>query len=99
MFDINVLGTIFATREVVKHVGPSGGSIINISSIASAGLPEAVIYSGSKAAVDAITRGLATELGPRKIRVNAIAPGGIETEGTHAAGIVGSDFENAMVAR
>jgi len=97
-FNINVLGTILATKEAVKHFGPNGGSVINISSIASAGEPTAAIYSGTKGAVDAITRGLAAELGPRKIRVNAIAPGGIETEGTHSAGIMGSDFEKAMVA-
>ena len=98
-FNINVLGTILATKESVKHFGPNGGSVINMSSIASAGVPEAAVYSGSKGAVDAITRGLAEELGPRKIRVNAIAPGGVETEGTHSGGIVGSDFEKAMIAR
>jgi len=98
-FNINVLGTILATREAVKYFGPNGGSVINMSSIASAGAPEAAVYSGSKGAVDAITRGLAEELGPRKIRVNAIAPGGVETEGTHSGGIVGSDFEKAMIAR
>jgi 3-oxoacyl-[acyl-carrier protein] reductase len=97
-FNINVLGTILATREAVKHFGPNGGSIINMSSIASAGMPEAAIYSGTKGAVDAITRGLAAELGPRKIRVNAIAPGGVEAEGTHSAGIMGSDLEKAMIA-
>ena len=97
-FNINVLGTILATKEAVKHFGPNGGSVINISSIASAGHPTAAIYSGTKGAVDAITRGLAAELGPRKIRVNAIAPGGVETEGTHNAGIIGSDFEKAMIA-
>ena len=97
-FNINVLGTILATKEAVKHFGPNGGSVINISSIASAGEPTAAIYSGTKGAVDAITRGLAAELGPRKIRVNAIAPGGVETEGTHSAGIVGSDFEKTMIA-
>ena len=98
-FNINVLGTILATREAVKYFGANGGSVINMSSIASAGAPEAAVYSGSKGAVDAITRGLAEELGPRKIRVNAIAPGGVETEGTHSGGIVGSDFEKAMIAR
>ena len=97
-FNINVLGTLLATKEAVKYFGPNGGSVINMSSIASAGEPTAAIYSGTKGAVDAITRGLAAELGPRKIRVNAIAPGGVETEGTHSAGIVGSDFEKAMIA-
>jgi 3-oxoacyl-[acyl-carrier protein] reductase len=97
-FNINVLGTILATKEAVKHFGPNGGSVINISSIASAGAPEAAIYSGSKGAIDAITRALAAELGPRKIRVNAIAPGGVETEGMHSGGIMGSDFEKEMIA-
>jgi 3-oxoacyl-[acyl-carrier protein] reductase len=97
-FNINVLGTILATKEAVNHFGLNGGSVINISSIASAGEAPAAIYSGTKSAVDAITRGLAAELGPRKIRVNAIAPGGVETEGTHSAGIMGSDFEKMMIA-
>jgi 3-oxoacyl-[acyl-carrier protein] reductase len=97
-FNVNVLGTILAIKEAVKHFGPNGGSIINISSIASAGEAQAAIYSGTKGAVDAITRALAAELGPRKIRVNAIAPGGVETEGTRSAGILGSDFEKEMVA-
>jgi 3-oxoacyl-[acyl-carrier protein] reductase len=98
-FNINVLGTILATKEAVKHFGPKGGSVINISSTASAGEAEAAIYSGTKGAIDAITRALAAELGPRKIRVNAIAPGGVETEGTHSSGIIGSDFEKEMIAR
>jgi 3-oxoacyl-[acyl-carrier protein] reductase len=97
-FNINVLGTILATKEAVKHFGPNGGSIINISSISSAGEAQAAIYSGTKGAVDAITRALAVELGPRKIRVNAIAPGVVDTEGTHSAGIIGSDFEKEAVA-
>ena len=98
-FNINVLGTLLATKEALKHFGPNGGSVINLSSIASVkGIPAAVVYSAAKSAVDAITRGLAAELGPRKIRVNAIAPGGVETEGTRTGGIVGSDFEKAMVA-
>lgn len=97
-FNINVLGTILATKAALKHFGPNGGSVINISSIASAGAPEAAIYSGSKGAIDAITRALAAELGPRKIRVNAIAPGGVETEGMHSGGIMGSDFEAEMIA-
>jgi 3-oxoacyl-[acyl-carrier protein] reductase len=98
-FDINVLGTLLATKEAVRHFGPNGGSVINMSSMASKGSAQAAIYSGTKGAVDAITRGLAAELGPRKIRVNAIAPGEVETEGTYSAGIIGSDFEKAMLAR
>jgi len=97
-FNINVLGTLLATKEAVKYFGPNGGSVINMSSIASAGEADASIYSGTKGAVDAITRGLAAELGPRKIRVNAIAPGAVETEGTHSAGIIGSDFEKTMIS-
>jgi 3-oxoacyl-[acyl-carrier protein] reductase len=97
-FNINVLGTILATKEAVKHFGPNGGSIVNISSIASAGEAQAAIYSGTKGAVDAITRALAEELGPRKIRVNAIAPGVVDTEGTRSGGIMGSDFEKEAVA-
>jgi 3-oxoacyl-[acyl-carrier protein] reductase len=98
-FNINVLGTLLTTKEAVKHFGENGGSVINISSVASGGEAEAAIYSGTKGAIDAITRALAAELGPRKIRVNAIAPGGVETEGTHSTGIIGSDFEKAMIAR
>jgi len=97
-FNINVLGTILATKEAVKYFGPNGGSIINISSIASTGEALAAIYSGTKGAVDAITRALAAELGPRKIRVNAVAPGIVDTEGTRSGGIMGSDFEKEAVA-
>lgn len=93
-FDLNVLALLLATQEAVKHFGPSGGSIINMSSFAATAAPATTaVYSATKAAVNAITRSLAQELGPRKIRVNAIAPGVIETEGLHAAGITGSDFE------
>jgi 3-oxoacyl-[acyl-carrier protein] reductase len=98
-FNINVLGTLLATQEAVKHFGPNGGSVINMSSIASSGTAQAAIYSGTKGAIDAITRGLAAELGPQKIRVNAIAPGEVETEGTHSAGLIGGDFEKTMIAR
>jgi 3-oxoacyl-[acyl-carrier protein] reductase len=100
LFNTNVLGTILATKEAAKHFDASGGSVINISSVASEeAVPTASVYSATKGAVDAVTRVLAAELGPRKIRVNAIAPGGVETEGTHAAGVMGSDFEKQMVAR
>lgn len=93
-FDLNVLGAILAAKEAASHFGEKGGSIVNVSSIVSTrGLPQSVIYSATKSALDAVTRVLATELGPRKIRVNTLAPGMIETEGTHGAGIIGSDFE------
>jgi 3-oxoacyl-[acyl-carrier protein] reductase len=99
-FNVNVLGTILATQEAAKHFGPQGGSIINISSTASEdAIPTASVYSATKGAVDTMTRVLAAELGPRKIRVNAIAPGGTETEGLHRAGVIGSAFERATIAR
>ena len=99
-FNINVLGVLLASREAMKYFGPDGGSVINISSIASTSpTPTAVVYSATKGAVDTITRVLAKELGPKKIRVNAINPGGVETEGVHSLGIIGSDFEKEMVAR
>src|SRR5712692_10309012 len=81
-FDLNVLGLILATQEAVKQFGPAGGCIINISSVASSSAPATgAVYSATKAAVDAVTKSLAKELGPRKIRVNAINPGMVETEG------------------
>jgi 3-oxoacyl-[acyl-carrier protein] reductase len=96
-FDINVLGLLLTTKEAVKHMGPEGGAVINIGSGASSFKPaNSTVYSGSKAAVDAITGVLAKELGPRKIRVNSINPGMIETEGVHAAGFVGSDFQKMV---
>jgi 3-oxoacyl-[acyl-carrier protein] reductase len=98
-FNINVLGTILTAREAARYFGPEGGSIINLSSVASrAAFPNSVIYSATKGAVDAVTRVLAAELGPRKIRVNALAPGMVETEGTHTAGIIGSEFAKAAEA-
>ena len=98
-FNINVLGTILATREALKYFGPAGGSVINLSSVAGVkAIPNSVVYSATKGAVNAITRVLANELGARKIRVNAIAPGPVETEGVHELGILGSDFEKQMVA-
>jgi 3-oxoacyl-[acyl-carrier protein] reductase len=92
-FDLNVLGLLLTTQEAVKLIGPDGGSIINVSSIAGQmPVPTASVYSATKAAVDAITVSLAGELGPRKVRVNSINPGMVETEGLHAAGIAESDF-------
>jgi 3-oxoacyl-[acyl-carrier protein] reductase len=99
-FDLNVLGLLLATKEAVKHFGSGGGSIINIGSVAgTARLPNTSVYSATKAAVDAITRSLAAELGPRKIRVNAINPGMVETEGVRAAGIAESDFRKQTEAQ
>ena len=99
-FDLNVLGLLFASQEAVKHFGPAGGSIINISSVAStARFPTSSVYSATKAAVDAVTRTLAAELGPRNIRVNSINPGMVETEGVHAAGIADSDMRKQTEAQ
>jgi 3-oxoacyl-[acyl-carrier protein] reductase len=99
-FGTNVFGLLQVTKEAVGQFGAEGGSIINISSVASRmGVPGSSIYAGTKGAVDAITAVLAKELAPRKIRVNAINPGGIETEGLHAMGIPGSDFEKQMIAQ
>ena len=98
-FNLNVLGLILTTQEGVKQFGPAGGSIINISSVASsAAPPTGSVYSATKAAVDAVTKSLAKELGPRNIRVNAINPGMVETEGVHSAGIAESDFRKQVEA-
>lgn len=98
-FNINVLGVLLATREAVSRFNPAGGSIVNISSIVSTYTPPAsAVYSGTKAAVDAMTRVLAKELGPRKIRVNAINPGMVETEGVHAAGLATGDLRKQVEA-
>ncbi|MGQ0443974.1 MAG: SDR family oxidoreductase, partial [Beijerinckiaceae bacterium] len=98
-FNINVLGTILATREALKYFGPAGGSVINLSSVVSKNpVPNSVVYAATKGAIDTLTRGLAKELGARKIRVNAIAPGGVETEGFRQLGIIGSDIEKRIVA-
>ena len=99
-FGINVFGLIQATREALKYFGPDGGSVINIgSTITSVTPPATVIYAATKGAVDTITRVLANELGPRKIRVNSINPGVVETEGVHTLGVIGSDFEKDAVAQ
>ncbi|HTD86051.1 MAG TPA: glucose 1-dehydrogenase [Candidatus Binatia bacterium] len=99
-FNLNVLGLLLATQAAAKLFGPAGGSIINISSVvAQMGVPQAAVYSGTKGAVDALTRSLAKELGARKIRVNAINPGMVETEGVHAAGIAGSDMQKGVEAQ
>jgi len=96
-FNLNVLGLILATQEAAKQFGPNGGSIINVSSVVStARIPNSSVYSATKGAVDAATRSLAAELGPRKIRVNTINPGMVETEGVHAAGFAESDFRKQV---
>jgi 3-oxoacyl-[acyl-carrier protein] reductase len=99
-FNLNVLGLLLVTQEAVKHFGPAGGSIVNISSVvATQAPPNGSVYSATKAAVNAITQSLAKELAPRKIRVNAINPGMVETEGVHAAGIAESDFRKQIEAQ
>lgn len=93
-FDINVLGPLLVAAAAAPHLG-KGGSIINISSfVTRVFLAESAIYSGTKGAIDAITGVLARELGPRGIRVNAVNPGLIETEGSHTSGAIGSDFQS-----
>jgi 3-oxoacyl-[acyl-carrier protein] reductase len=100
IFNLNVLGLLLASKESLKYFGPEGGSIINIGSVVSSLTPpNSSIYTATKGAVDAITHVLAKELGPKKIRVNSINPGMVETEGVHAAGFVGSDFEKNTVAQ
>lgn len=92
-FNVNVLGLLLVSQAAAKHMG-EGASIINIGSVVSRITPPgSAVYTGTKGAVDAITGVLARELGPRKIRVNNVNPGMIETEGTHSAGFIGSDFE------
>jgi 3-oxoacyl-[acyl-carrier protein] reductase len=99
-FNLNVLGLVLATQQAASHFGASGGSVVNISSVvATLAPPNTSVYSATKAAVNAITRSLAQELGPRKIRVNAVNPGMVETEGTHSAGITESDFRKQVEAQ
>jgi 3-oxoacyl-[acyl-carrier protein] reductase len=100
MFETNVLGVLLSSREAAKYFGDGGGAIINIGSVVTQLTPPASsIYTGTKAAVDAITRVLAKELGPKRIRVNSINPGMVETEGAHAAGVIGSDFQKQAEAQ
>jgi 3-oxoacyl-[acyl-carrier protein] reductase len=100
IFNLNVLGLLLASKEALKYFGPEGGSIINIGSVVSSLTPpHSSVYTATKGAVDAITQVLAKELGPKNIRVNSINPGMVETEGVHAAGFIGSDFEKNTVAQ
>jgi 3-oxoacyl-[acyl-carrier protein] reductase len=99
-FDLNVLGLLLASQEAVKYFGQAGGSIVNLSSVVATSAPAGTsVYSATKAAVDAVTRALSKELGPRRIRVNAINPGLIETEGVHAAGLSSGDFRKQIEAQ
>jgi 3-oxoacyl-[acyl-carrier protein] reductase len=99
-FDLNVLGLILASQQAVKAFGPEGGSIINISSVVSTSAPaRASVYSATKAAVDAVTRSLAKELGPKRIRVNSINPGMVETEGVRSSGIAESEMRTQYEAQ
>jgi len=98
-YDLNVLGLLLTSQAAATYFGSDGGSIINIGSVAGTSTPaNTAVYSSTKAAVDAVTKSLAKELGPRKIRVNSLNPGAIETEGAHAAGVIGSDFVNGIIA-
>lgn len=100
MIDLNVLGLIYATQEAIKHFSAEGGSIVNISSLASTFTPANMsVYSATKAAVDALTKSLSKELGPRKIRINSINPGMVETEGVQAAGFAESGFKQQVEAQ
>ncbi len=98
-FDVNVLGLLLVTQAALKQFNPAGGSIVNISSVVVDGVPGLSVYSATKGAVDSITASLAKELGAKKIRVNSLSPGLIETEGTHAAGFIGSEFQKDAIAR
>jgi 3-oxoacyl-[acyl-carrier protein] reductase len=99
IFNVNVLGLLLTTQAAVKHLG-EGASIINIGSlVTSLTPPNSAVYTATKGAVDAITGVLAKELGAKKIRVNSINPGMVETEGVHTAGFIGSDFEKGAVAQ
>lgn len=97
LFDLNVLGLILASQEAARRFGPEGGAIVNVSSLAALSPPAtAPVYSATKAAVDAVTRSMARELGPRKIRVNSVNPGLIETEGVKSAGFDQGDFRDSV---
>jgi 3-oxoacyl-[acyl-carrier protein] reductase len=98
-YDTNVLGLLLTTKAALPYFPKEGGSVVNVSSIASTlAPPVASVYSSTKGAVDTITKSLAKELAPRRIRVNAVNPGLVITEGVQSAGIAGSDFEKAAVA-
>ncbi|MCW3062354.1 MAG: dehydrogenase, short-chain alcohol dehydrogenase like protein [Capsulimonas sp.] len=98
-FDLNVLGLVLASQQAAKYFGTAGGSIINVGSVAGTSAPPtASVYSATKAAVDAVTKSLSKELGPRNIRVNSLNPGMVVTEGFQASGLEGSDFQKQVIA-
>jgi 3-oxoacyl-[acyl-carrier protein] reductase len=97
-FNLNVLGLLLTTKEAVAQFNAKGGSVINIGSVAADGVPAASVYSATKGAVDTVSKALAQELGPKRIRVNSLNPGMVETEGVHAAGFIGSDFQKKIEA-
>lgn len=98
-FDTNVLGALLVTQQAARHFGPAGGSVINVSSVVSTNSgPGTVVYAATKAALDSVTRVLARELGPRKIRVNSLSPGFTETEGSRSLGVFGTEMERQMIA-
>ena len=99
LFDTNVLGTLLTIREALGHFGPNGGSVINMGSVASVS-PSAgsVVYAATKGAVDTMTRALAVELGHRRIRVNTLAPGPVETEGTRTSGLLSGELGKQLIA-
>jgi 3-oxoacyl-[acyl-carrier protein] reductase len=98
-FNVNVLGLILTTQAAAKHLG-EGASIINVgSAVSRITPPNSAVYTGTKAAIDGITGVLARELGPKRIRVNSLNPGVVETEGTRSAGFIGSDFEKNAAAQ
>lgn len=99
-FNINVLGPILATKEALNYFSPEGASVINIGSLVSTkAVPNSVVYSATKGALDSVTRVLAAELGPRGIRVNSVNPGGTYTEGAETMGVIGSEMETQMIAQ
>jgi 3-oxoacyl-[acyl-carrier protein] reductase len=99
-FGTNVLGPILTTQEALKYFGPDGGSVINIGSLVSGKrISNSVVYTATKHALDGITSVLAGDLAPRKIRVNSINPGPVDTEGARTLGVVGGDFEKEFVAQ
>ncbi len=99
-FNLNVLGLILASQKAAEHFDSAGGCIINIGSGAGINPPPGTsVYSATKAAVDAITKSLSKELGARKIRVNSLNPGMVETEGVHTAGVLGTDFHKQVLSQ